>query len=203
MRASADCDEVVVEEAKAQGLSSLNLSGRGLATVPPGCGSLSALRSLTLSKNGLGILPASLGSLPALTALDASYNAICEWEDDGAWLGDLTSLTNLNLMANRLLSFPAEPLGKLNRLISLGLKRRDTSASVAASYRSASRGEAAAPLLSAHAPLSRSPAARERPPRRTTTRTTRTLNEAPEPRARACPLAAVTVSGSCRRRWAS
>ena len=114
--------EKLVEDARSQGLTTISLSGRALSHVPPGVSSLSALRSLTVSKNQLVVLPSSLSALPALTALDASFNAISTWEGGGAWLGSLTGLTNLNLMANRLDSVPADELGKLTDLISLGLK---------------------------------------------------------------------------------
>jgi len=103
-------------------LTCLDLSDGILESLPADLGcSLPGLQQLKLSKNRLRELPESLGSLgTSLTLLDASFNQLAT-RFLGPWVGNLQSLTNLNLMKNSLTAVPPE-IGNLTKLVSLGLK---------------------------------------------------------------------------------
>ena len=67
--------------------------------------SFSFLRELKLDHNLICTLPSSLGGLHLLETLDAGSNRL---ESIGAWIGDLKSLTMLNLVGNTLEYLPKE-----------------------------------------------------------------------------------------------
>lgn len=108
-----DVNEAVAEavrEARRTGV--LNLSGKGLTSLPDSLGELTDLRVLDLSANGLAVLPDVLGSLTGLRELDLSRNGLTSLPD---FLGNLTNLEFLGLAGNGLTDLP-DSLGNLTNL---------------------------------------------------------------------------------------
>jgi internalin A len=83
----------------------LDLSGMGLAALPPEIGQLTALTGLHLSNNQLSELPPEIGQLTALTTLDLSRNQLSKLPSE---ICQLTALTSLDLSNNLLSSLPTE-----------------------------------------------------------------------------------------------
>jgi internalin A len=95
----------------------LDLSGLGLAQLPPKLAQLAKLTELDLSHNHLDALPPELGQLTKLTRLDVSHNSLGSLPPG---LGQLTALTHLDLSHNRLGTLPPE-IGRLTSLTRLEL----------------------------------------------------------------------------------
>lgn len=107
------------EQGMTHGAASLDLSGKGLTTVPVYVFGRSDLVSLDLSHNNLtGALPAEVRKLSRLTHLDLSDNA---FTGVPAEVGQLAALEYLDLSNNALTGLPYE-LGNLSRLKTLDLR---------------------------------------------------------------------------------
>jgi hypothetical protein len=93
-------------------ITTLELEGYALHTLPPTIGALSALTSLNLDNNQLRLLPATLGACSLLTSLQIEDNQL-ETVPDA--LGMLTQLTYLACSVNRLVALPSS-IGNLKAL---------------------------------------------------------------------------------------
>ncbi|MGK7942176.1 MAG: COR domain-containing protein, partial [Crocosphaera sp.] len=107
----------VIEEAAKEKRESLNLSFKGLTSLPPEIGKLTNLTSLDLLSNQLTNLPAEIGQLTNLTSLNLSNNQLTNLPPE---IGQLTNVTSLSLSNNQLTNLPPE-IGKLTNLTSLYL----------------------------------------------------------------------------------
>lgn len=68
--------EVMIEEARRSGATSLDLSGMKLTELPESVGQLTQLQSLNLSGNQLTALPEALSRLTRLQTLDVNNNQL-------------------------------------------------------------------------------------------------------------------------------
>jgi small GTP-binding protein len=102
----------IIEDAARKKKKILNLSWRGIKSLPAKIGELSNLRELELSHNQLTSLPAEIGQLTNLTKLILTQNQLSSLP---AEIEKLANLTNLLLDGNHLSSLPAE-IGKLSNL---------------------------------------------------------------------------------------
>ncbi|MBD2635199.1 leucine-rich repeat domain-containing protein [Limnothrix sp. FACHB-881] len=117
----------LLERAKAEGWTELDLAGLDLVELPPEIGELTQLQVLILGKfeletgqwkgNQLTTLPPEIGQLKNLTSLSLFNNQLRELP---AVLGELKNLTSLNLIGNQLRELPTV-LGELKNLTSLDL----------------------------------------------------------------------------------
>ncbi len=117
----------LLERAKAEGWTELDLAGLDLVELPPEIGELTQLQVLILGKwdreaskfkgNRLTTLPPEIGQLQNLTELDLSDNQLSELP---AAVGKLQNLTTLDLSDNQLSKLPAA-IGKLQNLTLLSL----------------------------------------------------------------------------------
>ncbi|MCI5160266.1 MAG: GTP-binding protein, partial [Candidatus Electrothrix sp. AUS1_2] len=94
-----------IEEAKASGATELDLSIKGLTTLPPEIGQLTKLTKLNLYDNRLRSLPPEIGQLNSLTELNLSNN---EFHTLPLEVCKLTNLQRLFLLDNHLVSLPPE-----------------------------------------------------------------------------------------------
>jgi internalin A len=95
----------IIEKAKASGATRLDLSDKGLTTLPPEIGQLTNLTILDLSHNQLTRLPPEIGQLTKLTLLDLDRNQLTALQPK---IGQLTNLKNLWLIGNQLTALPPE-----------------------------------------------------------------------------------------------
>ncbi|MBD2161276.1 leucine-rich repeat domain-containing protein [Limnothrix sp. FACHB-1083] len=117
----------LLERAKAEGWTELDLAGLDLVELPPEIGELTQLQVLILGKwdeetekwkgNQLTTLPPEIGQLQNLTNLDLSYNQISELP---AAISQLKNLTLLDLRDNQLSELPTA-IGELESLTTLYL----------------------------------------------------------------------------------
>ncbi|OCQ90932.1 COR domain-containing protein [Limnothrix sp. PR1529] len=117
----------LLERAKAEGWTELDLAGLDLVELPPEIGELTQLQVLILGKwdeetekwkgNQLTTLPPEIGQLQNLTNLDLSYNQISELP---AAISQLKNLTLLDLRDNQLSELPTA-IGELESLTTLHL----------------------------------------------------------------------------------
>jgi hypothetical protein len=107
----------LIETARRDGASSLNLNGCVLDSLPESLRSLTTLTQLDVNGSRLTVLPEWLGGLTGLTSLGLSRNRLAALPD---WLGDLTGLTELFVGGNQLSGLP-QSLGNLTALRRLGL----------------------------------------------------------------------------------
>ncbi len=98
-------------------ITSLNLSGNSLSTLPAGMGNLTALETLYLSDNAFTTLPAGLFAMTNLSTLRLDGNPLTEVP---AGITALTKLKDLWLNGCALTAFPSALLG-------MGLKSLDLS----------------------------------------------------------------------------
>ncbi len=104
---------------------SLDLSNRGLSSVPSSVFEMTELTSLDVSRNTLsGALPGEIRFLQNLEMLDASENAMTGVP---AEIGQLLELRYLDLSNNALTGLPNE-LGNLSSLLRLDLRGNAVSA---------------------------------------------------------------------------
>jgi internalin A len=105
----------LIDSAKRDKRSHLNLSGLGLIELPPSLGCLTNLTYLNLSGNNLTTCPNILGKLSQLNELNLSNNKLTEFP---AFLLQLTNITELDISSNRLIEIPDSIilLDKLNVL---------------------------------------------------------------------------------------
>ena len=102
-----------IEAARKTEARSLDLSGLGLAELPPSIGQLTRLEGLGVGDNELTTLPESIGRLTNLDKLLAYRNRLTHLPET---VSGLTSLTFLSISDNRLSTFPAA----IGRLVNLG-----------------------------------------------------------------------------------
>ena len=107
----------IIDRAAREGFTELNLSDRGLTTLPPEMAQLSHLTGLDLSYNQLTSLPETIAHLSNLTVLSLGSNRLTSLPDA---IGQLTHLTTLDLSGNRLTSLP-NAIGKLINLTTFNL----------------------------------------------------------------------------------
>ena len=107
----------LIETARRDGASSLNLNGCVLDSLPESLRSLTTLTQLDVNGSRLTVLPDWLGGLTGLTSLGLSRNRLAALPD---WLGNLTGLTELFVGGNQLSGLP-ESLGNLTALRRLDL----------------------------------------------------------------------------------
>jgi hypothetical protein len=88
----------VIERVKASGEPSLNLSNRGLTTLPPEIGQLANLTHLNLGDNQLTELPLAICRLTKLEKLDLWNNKLTALPPE---IRQLTNLRELNLSGNK------------------------------------------------------------------------------------------------------
>jgi Leucine-rich repeat (LRR) protein len=117
----------LLERAKAEGWTELDLAGLDLVELPPEIGELTQLQVLILGKidykargikgNRLTTLPPEIGQLQNLTTLNLDGNQLSELP---AAIAQLKSLTTLYLSSNQLSELPPE-IGQLQNLTRLYL----------------------------------------------------------------------------------
>ncbi|MEH2289819.1 leucine-rich repeat domain-containing protein [Nostoc sp.] len=107
----------IIKQTTREKLTKLNLSGKGLITLPAEIGQLSNLQTLDLSSNQLSSLPAEIGQLSNLQSLYLYNNQLSNLP---AEIGQLTNLQTLYLSGNQLSSLPPE-IGQLTNLQTLNL----------------------------------------------------------------------------------
>ena len=126
-------DELIklIDEAAADGRTTLDLSGQGLSELPPEIGKLTNLKTLILGRfdykgrgkkgNNLTALPDNVGKLTELRTLFLDYNQFKELPEI---VGSLRKLRSLNARSNQI-SELSEGVGQLTnlRLLTLGDNR--------------------------------------------------------------------------------
>ena len=118
MIAAEEHTERLVASARRSGVHYLNLSERGLTSLPDTIGELVELRELNLHKNRLTTLPDSIGRLTNLRLLDLVNNKLTGIPTT---IGNLNHLEELHLYHNQLASLPVE-VGQLSELQKLDLE---------------------------------------------------------------------------------
>ncbi|MEH2421256.1 MAG: COR domain-containing protein [Nostoc sp.] len=113
----------IIEQAAREKLTKLNLSGKGLTTLPPEIVKLTNLQTLNLSSNQLSSLPPEIGQLTNLQSLNLNNNQLSSLPPE---IGQLTNLQSLNLNNNQLSSLPPK-IGQLTNLQSLNLNNNQLS----------------------------------------------------------------------------
>lgn len=96
----------------------LDLSGKGLKTLPESIGNLINLERIYLQNNTLAELPKSIGNLINLQILDLSWNGLIHIPNT---IGNLDKLKLLDLQANNLTTIP-NSFGNLKNLKELDLR---------------------------------------------------------------------------------
>lgn len=99
-------------------ITDLNLSNKGLKTIPPAVFQLDNLKTLNLSDNQLTTLPEQLFTRSNLENLILSNNQLTEIPSDIEYL---INLQNLSLVNNKLTSLPLE-INKLPRLRAVNVR---------------------------------------------------------------------------------
>ena len=107
----------IIKEAASDGRTELDLSNKGLTSLPAEIWQLKNLTKLYLFRNQLTSIPKELAQLKNLTALGLDINQLTSVPKE---LGQLKNLTLLDLDENKLMSVPKE-LGQLKNLVSLNL----------------------------------------------------------------------------------
>jgi len=119
--------EELIEQARRDGTTKLDLRNMGLTEVPEAIGQLTRLQELYLSNdpfdisskanNQISSLPEAIGQLSRLQVLSLSGNSISSWPEA---IGRLTRLQQLDIRENSISSLP-EAIGQLTRLQKLDL----------------------------------------------------------------------------------
>ncbi|MGF1991008.1 MAG: COR domain-containing protein [Nostoc sp. ZfuVER08] len=109
----------IIEQAARDKVTELNLSGKGLTTLPGEIGQLTNLQSLDLDGNQLSSLPGEIVQLTNLQSLDLRRNQLSSLPGE---IVQLTNLQSLNLSRNQLSSLPGE-IRQLSNLKKLDLRR--------------------------------------------------------------------------------
>jgi hypothetical protein len=110
--------ELPAEIGNLANLTALNLKGNQLATLPPAIGNLEKLSWLDLGGNQLTDIPPAIGNLKKLTTLNCPENKLATLPST---IGSLTNLHRLDLEENQLIELPPA-IGKLANLTTLLLK---------------------------------------------------------------------------------
>lgn len=95
----------MIDRAIRDEVTELNLSGLGIAELPPAVGQIVSLRELDLSRNQLTNFPLSICHLNSLKMLNLSGNQLSELPSE---ISLLKALVHINLAGNRLTTLPAE-----------------------------------------------------------------------------------------------
>jgi len=114
---SSDDIQWIIREALEACATTLDLSQKQLATLPPELAQLSNLQILDLSGNQLSTVPPELAQLTNLQQLDLSDNQLSQIPPE---IAQLTRLVRLSVTKNGLRQLPGE-IGDLRRLKTLGL----------------------------------------------------------------------------------
>jgi len=114
----------IIAKAENVGAVELDLSGKGLTSVPPELTRLTNLRWLSLSYNRLTAVPPELAQLTNLQVLYLSNNQLTAVPPEFA---QLTNLQGLSLSNNRLTAVPPE-IAQLTNLRALDLSRNQLTA---------------------------------------------------------------------------
>ncbi|HEY3360906.1 MAG TPA: COR domain-containing protein [Methanosarcina sp.] len=107
----------LIREAKESGVTTLDLSSKGLTSLPPEIAELKNLTELYISSNQLTSLPPEIAELKNLTELYIFDNQLTSLPPE---IAELKNLTTLNLHNNQLTSLPSE-IKELKNLITLDL----------------------------------------------------------------------------------
>ncbi|MBD2409854.1 GTPase [Nostoc calcicola FACHB-389] len=113
----------IIEQAARDKVTELDLSGRGLTTLPAEIGRLTNLRSLDLRSNQLSSLPGEIVQLINLQSLNLRSNRLSILPGE---IVQLTNLQFLDLSKNKLSSLPGE-IVQLTNLQSLDLSKNKLS----------------------------------------------------------------------------
>ncbi|MDZ7952623.1 COR domain-containing protein [Nostoc sp. DedQUE09] len=113
----------IIEQAARDKVTELDLSGKGLTTLPEEIGQLTNLRSLDLGWNQLSSLPAEIGQLTNLQMLNLPSNQLSSLPKE---IIQLTNLQKLYLFSNQLSSLPKEII-QLTNLQTLNLRSNQLS----------------------------------------------------------------------------
>jgi internalin A len=95
----------IIKQAAKDGVTTLDLSNKGITELPPEIGQLTQLTKLILWGNNLTVLPSEIGQLIHLTELEIYMNQLTALPKE---IGQLTQLTSLVLFDNRLTALPKE-----------------------------------------------------------------------------------------------
>ncbi|MGG6266428.1 leucine-rich repeat domain-containing protein [Leptolyngbya sp. AN03gr2] len=119
MSQSMTHDELLklIDQAAAEGWEELDLSGKGLESLPLEIGKLTGLKSLNLFDNQLTVIPDAIAQLTNLTTLYLSFNQLTVIPDA---IAQLTNLTTLYLSFNQLTVIP-DAIAQLTNLTTLHL----------------------------------------------------------------------------------
>ncbi|QLE57927.1 COR domain-containing protein [Nostoc sp. TCL26-01] len=109
----------IIEQAAREKVTVLDLSGKGLTTLPAEINQLSCLSLFKLSKNQLMVLPAEISELSNLSQLYLSYNQLTTFPKE---ISKLSNLSQLYLSYNQLTTLPPD-IGQLSRLSRLKLSK--------------------------------------------------------------------------------
>jgi GTPase SAR1 family protein len=107
----------VIADAAERRSKELDLSSKGLTSLPPEIGNLTNLTELDLANNQLTVLPPEIGNLTNLTLLHLYNNQLTVLPPE---IGKLTKLTGLYLGGNQFTVLPPE-IGNLTNLTELRL----------------------------------------------------------------------------------
>ncbi|MEH1867208.1 MAG: COR domain-containing protein [Nostoc sp.] len=113
----------IIEKAVRDKKTQLDLSGKGLTTLPPEFGQFTNLQYLNLTSNQLSSLPPEFGQLTNLQTLYLFSNQLSSLPPE---FGQLTNLQMLDLSSNQLSSLPPE-FGQLTNLQTLDLSSNQLS----------------------------------------------------------------------------
>src|SRR5713101_8333028 len=94
----------IIKQAAEEQWTELDLSGKGLASLPAEIGKLTRLVKLHLRENQLTTLPPELGLLTNLQSLNLNYNHLSSLPPE---IGRLTRLKRLDIFHNRLRALPS------------------------------------------------------------------------------------------------
>ena len=109
--------EEIIEKARIDRATKLDLSGKQLTSLPESIGNLSDLSTLLLYHNNLTSLPDSIGNLFNLTYLNLWGNKLVYLPES---INRLSNLNQLNLRDNYIAALP-EDVGRLDNLCDLNL----------------------------------------------------------------------------------
>ena len=107
----------VIEKSAKDKRESLDLSFKGLTSIPPEIGQLTNLTSLSLWNNQVTNLPPEICQLTNLTSVNLWNNQLTNIPPE---IGQLTNLTSLSVSFKELTEFPSDVI-KLNQLTELDL----------------------------------------------------------------------------------
>jgi len=102
----------IIEKAAREGVTRLDLSGKGITEIPECIGQLTNLQTLDFGENQITEIPECIGQLTNLQTLDLNENQITEIPE---CIGKLTNLKGLDFRENQITEIP-EYIGQLTKL---------------------------------------------------------------------------------------